>query len=191
MSSQKKPIEVLLACRQSVFDTQDLRALWTMKNDATLRVQISYYVKTGRLLRLRRGIYATTRTYNPLELAQKLANPSYVSLETALRMHGIIHQQDEMITCIGPYSRTMTVDGRRYEYHRMDLMLLSCPIGIERKKSVWVAGPERALCDALYLDYNPDVSRYSQWDGVILRALETEFSLPRITHGLRTRRLLP
>lgn len=190
MSSRTKPIEVLLASGMTVFSIDDLRMFWKMKNTATMRVQIRYYVTTGRILRLHRGIYALHAMYDPMECAQKLVRPSYISLDAALRMHGVIHQYSEEMTCIARYPRSYTIGGRTYQYHQITLALLSCPIGVRQQKTYAIASPERALCDALYLGFNPDTAAFTRWDKVLLATLAGEFSAPRVQHGLRIRSLL-
>ena len=53
---------------------------------------IKYYLRKGKLNRIYRGIYSLNKKYSQLELAQKLQPLSYVSLHTALSIHGINFQ---------------------------------------------------------------------------------------------------
>jgi len=191
MDSRTKPIEALLQSGHTVWSLGDLRILWGGVNPAALKSQVQYYQKSGRIIRIHRGIYALKKDYDPYELAQKLVCPSYISLESALRHHGIIHQYSNVFTCIAPYSRTFLVDQYEYRYHKMNTVLLSCPIGIQYSNAYAMALPERALFDALYLGFNPDVSSRENWDTTLLKKLAQEFSFPRVTSGLQQRSLLP
>jgi len=60
---------------------------------AQVRLQLSRWVKTGRLLQLRRGLYALAPTWRKLEphpflIANQLQRGSYVSLQSALAFYG-------------------------------------------------------------------------------------------------------
>jgi hypothetical protein len=191
MSAPIKPIEVLLQSGHTVWSLDDLRVLWNAKNPSSLKSQVQYYCEKKRIIRLHRGMYALNKEYNPFELAQKLVRPSYISLETALRKHGILHQHSRTITCIAPYPRSFTIEKLTYQYHQMDYALLSCPLGIQDCGTHLMALPERALCDALYLGFQSDVSLKKDWNTALLTKLVREFSFPRVISGLQQRSLLP
>ncbi len=106
---------------------------------------------TGQLIRLRKGVYALTKEYDSLELAQKLITPSYISLDTALQKHGVIFQATDIITSLAKYSRTLSVDGRDYEYSAVKEEILVNPLGIRKEEYYFIASPERAIADWLYL----------------------------------------
>lgn len=189
MSKQIKPIQALLKSKHSIFTADDLRILWNTSPNSFYET-IKYYVRTNQLLRLAKGVYTLDANYDPLELAQKLQIPSYISLETALRKQGIVQQYSEEITCIGTYPRTYTVDDRVYTYHQMNGVLLSCPIGIQKTETYNIALPERALVDSLYLGFQPDVLNYTNWNLEILQKLMQEFTAPRVTNGLKNYQIL-
>ncbi len=190
MSLRIKPIQALLTSGATVFTTDDLRQLWPSPTDNSLKLKITYYVRTRQIIRLTKGVYALDAQYNPLELAQKLQAPSYISLDTALRKVGIIQQYSTDITCIGTYPRTYEVDGKNIRYHQMSRTLLSYPLGIEQTATYAIALPERALVDVLYLGFQPDVDRYGHWDTQLLRKLVKEFSVPRVLQGLQQYKIL-
>ena len=190
MSLRIKPIQALLTSGTTVFTTDDLRQLWPSPTDNALKLKITYYVRTRQIIRLTQGIYALDAEYNPLELAQKLQTPSYISLDTALRKMGIIQQYSTEITCIGMYPRTYDVDGKHIRYHQMTTTLLSYPLGIEQTATYAIALPERALVDALYLGFQPDVGRHRHWDTHLLGKLIKEFAVPRVLQGLQQYKIL-
>jgi predicted transcriptional regulator of viral defense system len=184
MSSRIKPIEALLQSGATVWTIHDLRVLWKEAHAGALRDKVKYYVDCQRLLRLRKGLYALRKEYDPFELAQKLIQPSYISLESALREHGVLKQYSSTITCIAPYPREVIIDRRLYRYHRIKADLLSLPLGIEHRSHYDIASPERALCDAFYLGFQPDIGGHHQWNCRLLRDLRREFSVPRVSDGL-------
>jgi predicted transcriptional regulator of viral defense system len=76
-----------------VVDTESLRVLG--HDPGALSVQISRWVGSGRLIRLRRGLYLLPERYRRCPVGREyLANlvqtPSYVSLERALSIHQMI-----------------------------------------------------------------------------------------------------
>lgn len=190
MSKRIKPIQALLQDPSTVYTADDLRILWNIQSNSFYET-IKYYLRTNQIVRLAKGIYTLNRNYNPLELAQKLQTPSYISLETALRQAGVIQQYSEELTCVGTYPRVYEVDGKTIRYHQMNQSLLSYPAGIQQTAVYNIATPERALVDSLYFGFQPDVERYKDWDTRMLRKLEKEYNVPRVTLGLQQYQLLP
>jgi hypothetical protein len=115
-----------------------------------LKARINYYVKTGKLLSLRKGIYAK-KGYNPLELAVKVYTPSYISLETVLEGEGVIFQKYETIFAVSYLSRAIKVGNRQFRYRRIREDILINKEGVELKEGYAVATKERAFLDVLYL----------------------------------------
>jgi hypothetical protein len=135
---------------RTVFRLSDIAMLFGEEENEYLSDRLRYYVKTHRLLNLRKGIYAKP-DYNPLELANILYTPSYISLEYVLQQAGIIFQYDSRYTCVSYLSREIEVDGKTYSYRRIKEDIIMDMTGIVRK-SINIATPERAFLDILYLD---------------------------------------
>jgi hypothetical protein len=125
--------------------------LFPQQESKYLSERLRYYVQTDRLLNPRKGIYAKP-DYNPLELANILYTPSYVSLEYVLGQAGVVFQFDSRITSVGYLSRELEIDGRTYNYRRIKEEIIIDTTGIERKGNVNIATPERAFLDTLYLN---------------------------------------
>jgi len=86
-----------------VIDTQTLRSL--DGDPKALSVQLSRWVRRGKLVPLRRGMFllpaALRRNQPPLEyLANLLVLPSYVSLERALSFHGLIPERVPLVQSV-------------------------------------------------------------------------------------------
>jgi hypothetical protein len=104
------------------------------------------------LLNPRKGIYAKPG-YNPLELANILYTPSYVSLEYVLQQAGVIYQFESRITSVGYLSLELEIDGRTFSWRRIKEEIIMESGGVMRGTAgVNIATPERAFLDTLYLN---------------------------------------
>lgn len=133
-----------------------LRAIYS--NYSFPRNKIAGLEQNGSLIRLKRGSYVVSPNYSKqllsVELiANHLYGPSYVSMETALRFHGLIPEQVYAI-------RSMTVKRAkifensigRFEY--VTVPETYYPVGIMQQLvhenySFLIASPEKALCDMI------------------------------------------
>jgi hypothetical protein len=50
---------------------------------------LNKYVTAGKLIRVRRGLYAKDKDYNRFELATRINTPSYISFETVFTGSGL------------------------------------------------------------------------------------------------------
>ena len=71
----------------------------------SIRVQLHRWVKKGKLISLRRGLYSLTETYrrqplSPLRVANELYKPSYLSGLWVLSFLGLIPEMVVGYTCI-------------------------------------------------------------------------------------------
>lgn len=143
--------EKLYQSDKTVFTISDLRIIWAEQNPDALKASVKYFVDTGKLQRLKKGIYALPSGYKIFELAQKLVSPSYISLETALQKHGVIFQYSSAITSMAPYSRPFTIKKQKFQYHAIKKEILLNPSGVIKEKNYLMASAERAICDFVYL----------------------------------------
>lgn len=152
---------------KTVFTRDELSQLFPTDSVAKINSAIYYAVKTGKILRLRRGIYGKSE-YSTHELANKLYTPSYVSLETILNDHGVIFQSSNAIQSVSYLTRTTIVNGVNLVYRKIDYPVLINPIGIETKNNASSASLERAFLDAMMIfkDYHFDNLRPIDWDKV-------------------------
>lgn len=129
---------------------------------------VNYYVKTGELYRIRRGIYAKDKNYNRLELATRIFTPSYVSFETVLGQSGITFQHYNQIFVASYSTREIIADGQAYSYKSIKDAILTNQAGVLNTDNCSVASPERAFLDVVYLnnDYHFDNLTPLHWDTV-------------------------
>jgi len=116
------------------------------------------WVKEGKLVRLRQGHFAFPEYKNRpdyfLYFANRIYNPSYISLHTALAFYGIIPEMVVQITSVTSLKTAAFNNGfGEYSYKSVkeDLMF-----GYELKpmidhRIIRFATPEKALLDLLYL----------------------------------------
>lgn len=161
-------LEVLLRSPKTVFTTKDIALLWGEQAGNAVRVRLSKYVKTGKLVRVHRGIYAKDRQYDRFELATRIYIPSYISFETVLTRAGINFQYYGNIFVASYVTREITADGERISFVRMKEDILSNTAGIDHSGGYSIATKERAFLDRIFIskDYHFDHLDILDWDKV-------------------------
>lgn len=138
---------------KTVFSIQEIRLLTRgLYPAAVLPNRLSRLVRGGDILRLRQGVYALP-LYDPLEFACKIQVPSYISMETVLRKHGVIFQYDNTITLASYQPKVIyNPSGEVFLFRKLASSIL-----INRKGKVvtphyTIATVERAFLDLCYVD---------------------------------------
>jgi hypothetical protein len=169
----KKPtkgeyLEVLLRSPKTIFSTKDVALLWNENDNLVVTDRLKRYVRSGKLVRLRRGFYAKDKNYDPLELATRIYTPSYISFETVLTREGINFQKYDSIFVASYITREIKVGGQNISYIRIKNYVLSNTIGVEQNGNVAIATKERAFLDRIYIskDYHFDNLDTLDWDKV-------------------------
>lgn len=151
--------------KQTVFTSREIALLTREKSAVNLKNKISYYVKTGDILRLRRGVFAKDKDYDKNELAVKICTPAYISFETVLGREGVIFQYYKTIFVASYLSRNLSVDDNKIAYRKLKNDILMNSVGIINKGTYFEASKERAFLDMIYLfgDYYFDNLRSIDW----------------------------
>ncbi len=154
MSDQNRSIQYLLnSTDKTVFTTQDLNKIWQYENYPSLIHRIQYLNKTNKIAKLKQGVYSFTgRSINPLEMANKLRTPSYISFETVLQKEGIIFQWDQRITLASNQSINLTVADTNIVFRKLKPNILLNQQGITKQNNYFIACKERAILDTLYIN---------------------------------------
>jgi len=137
-------------------------------NPIDLGRQIPRWVKSGKLIKLRRRLYVLSTQYqktnpHPFLIANRIKRASYVSLQSALEYHGLIPEYVPSITsiCTGRPEEVFTPLGSFIFRHiKKDLFSTYQLIDLGEGQSAFVATPEKALLDLLYLTPGSDKSEY-------------------------------
>jgi len=153
---------------QTVFSLKEIAMLYPSITYNNLKRRLSYYVSTGKLRKLRKNVYSKIN-YDPFEIPQKIYFPSYISLDTALQEKGIIKKKLKTIFSISHISRKIIVDKNTIVYRLMPERILFNKQGIDERSGYFIASPERAFTDAVYIykDYHFDNLKNLDWDKVI------------------------
>ncbi|MDH3259066.1 MAG: hypothetical protein OEM19_06345 [Deltaproteobacteria bacterium] len=132
-------------------------------SDESAKVSASRYVKQGLLVRLKRNLYVLREKWKILEKEEKfiLANlmqvPSYISLMTALDYYEITTQmQRDFIESVAvKRTKEKEVEYITFRYTKVSEDLY---FDFRREKGFFIATPEKALLDTIYLS---SLGRYS------------------------------
>jgi predicted transcriptional regulator of viral defense system len=157
-------------------------------SEASSRVTASRYAKMGLLLRIKKNMYVLRERWVAAEKEEKflLANlaqtPSYISLATALDFYELTTQMQRNFFESVALKRTKKIDinGNIFRYTRIRNRLYH---GFKKEKGVFIATPEKALLDAIYLmsygRYALDLSAIDpkKIDGNELMRLSKEFPI--------------
>lgn len=173
VNMDKKPtkgeyLDILLRSAKTVFLTKDAALLWGEERESIISGRLNKYVRAGKLIRIRRGIYAKDNNYDRFELATRIYTPSYISFETVLTREGINFQYYSNIFVASYVTREINVNGQKISFVRMKDYVLSNTFGIENKKGYSTASKERAFLDRIYVskDYHFDNLDILNWDKV-------------------------
>jgi len=161
-------ISTILRSNKTVFSSKDIALLWGDSGTNAARIRIKYYIKTGGLYPLRRGLYSKDKNYDKFELATKIYTPAYISFETVLAKAGVIFQFYDQVFVASYQTREIVVDGKTYSFRKIKDEILTNSLGVEMKENYSIASPERAFLDVVYLnkDYHFDNLSPLNWDKV-------------------------
>jgi len=145
-------VYTLYSDARSVFRLKDVAMLTGETSFSSLNMKLNYYVRTGRLQNLRKGLYCKPN-YNQEELACRIFSPAYISLEYVLQRAGVIFQYDSRFTMLSYLSREIEIDDKIFSFRKIKNELLISSQGIEQcGNTTTIATPERAFLDMLYLN---------------------------------------
>jgi hypothetical protein len=141
----------LLRLGKPVLTTQDAALSLGMTVPAASRA-LARLAAAGLVLPVRRGLWSLDRRVDPLRLAEHLTAPfpAYVSLQSALFLHGMLSQIPQVVF-VASLAPTRTVKTRLgvFSVHRLAPRFFG---GFETTADgVRLARPEKALLDVLYL----------------------------------------
>lgn len=116
--------------------------------------KIAHLVKTGELIRLKKGLYAAadSENLNRALVANHLYGPSYVSLDWALSFYGLIPERVEEITSVTTgYAKTFRTPLGRFTYTPLPPLFYASGITVVEQGDIafMIAVAQKALCDKL------------------------------------------
>ena len=177
-------IEKLLVLNKNVFSTQDLSIIWGISVKKKLWEIIKYYVRKNKLYRIYRGIYSLDKKYSQFELAQKIQPISYISLHTALSIHGINFQYYSTFYSISLVSKKYLIADIEYSYHQVKDYIFYNKRGIVNKGLYFIANKQRAICDTLYMWPNMTFDHVDPLDTDTLLEIAKMYKNKRLVHDI-------
>lgn len=135
-----------------LFSLEDFCSFFKVPSE-TAKKFLSRQVKRGILLRLKRGIYALGEDHpSDFLIANKIYQPSYISLETTLSFYQIIPESIYSITSVTTKpTREFTVLGKTFLYKSLKKdAFFGYRVAIVQGEEVFIASPEKALADYFY-----------------------------------------
>lgn len=140
----------------NIFTAFDVEKYFSAEPAQAIRIQLFRFAKRGLLIQIKRGIYCFEKTkVDEFVLANRLYQPSYISLESALQFYGMIPDVPQAVTSINltTYKKLANEFGRFY-YSKIKKQLF---FGFTKVKSsqsddyIMIAHPEKSLLDYFYL----------------------------------------
>ena len=127
------------------------------------KVSACRYAGQGILIRIKRNIYMLRENWNRMDRTEKfqIANliqvPSYVSLMSAMDYYQITTQlqQDFIESIVVKRTKEMEIEKNTFNYSKIKQELY---FGFDKEKDFFIATPEKAFLDAIYL---MSLGRYS------------------------------
>jgi len=131
------------------FTIEDLEKITGFKRNY-LYLQLSRWVKTGVLERISGGVYIVSGTNIEIEkVASFLYPPNYLSFESALASYGILNLVPYTLTfATTRRTKTYKIEGREVLFRQIKKSLF---FGYREKKGAYIATPEKAFLDQLYM----------------------------------------
>jgi len=135
-----------------------------------IRLQLSRWVATGKIIQLRRGLYLLAEPYrkvspHPFLLANNLKKASYVSLQSALGFYGLIPEYVPSVTCVTTM-RPETIENPEgnfiFKHVKKSFFNNYQQIVLSDQQTAFIASPEKALLDLIYLMPHADSPEYLQ-----------------------------
>jgi predicted transcriptional regulator of viral defense system len=157
---------VQIVGEEPVFETALLLAGNADRRD--VQKQLSRWTQAGRLYQLRRGLYALAPPYqkvkpHPFLVANRLVRGSYVSCLSALAHYGLIPEVvpiTQSVTTARPARWNTPLGGFEFRHVRPTLLRGYVSLEVSPGQHAFVATPEKALLDWVYLQPHADSPTY-------------------------------
>lgn len=133
-----------------------------------IRRQLTRWKNAGRLLQLRRGLYALAPPHqkaktHPFLVANRMVRGSYVSCQSALAHFGLIPEYTPTVISVcanRPRGWDTPLGSYRYRHMRRKYLFGYRLLDLPQGQGALVAQPEKALLDLVYLTPGGDSMAY-------------------------------
>ena len=153
---------------EPVFETSQLLA--GEVDPFEVRKQLSRWVAAGKIYQLRRSLYTLAPPYqkinpHPFLIANHIQHYSYVSLQSALAYYDLIPERVPMTTSVTtgrPLLQNTPLGEYQFRHIQLDWFQAYSKIDLGPGQAAFVATPEKALLDLIYLEPHSDTAVYLQ-----------------------------
>jgi predicted transcriptional regulator of viral defense system len=157
---------IQIVARDPVFTSGFLLA--GEENRADISKQLTRWTKAGKIYQLRRGVYSLAPPYqkvapHPFLVANRLMPGSYVSLQSALAYYGLIPEFVPVTTSVTTRRQNRWENSLGvyvFRYLQEPFMFGYKQVEVAPKQMAFVAEPEKALLDLIYLTPGADSKEY-------------------------------
>ncbi|TSC86291.1 MAG: hypothetical protein G01um101416_714 [Microgenomates group bacterium Gr01-1014_16] len=131
-----------------VFTSQDFINLFNIASDVSA-VKLSRYKKLGYLISPKKGVfYLKGEVDNKFRIANRIYNPSYISLDSALSKYNIIPETVYTVTSVTTKAtREFDDEQTTYRYYKIKTQAYAGYVLVD---DAFVADPEKSVVDYLY-----------------------------------------
>ena len=137
-------------------------------NPTDVRRQLSRWTKGRRLYQLRRGLYLLAPPFqkvkpHPFLIANRMVRSSYVSCQSALAYYNLIPEHVPVVisvTTARPARWETPLGVYDFRHIKIDLLHDYRLVEMSNRQQVFVARPEKALLDLIYLQPGGDSPDY-------------------------------
>lgn len=149
-----------------VFTSSEIKNIFF--NQKNILIQVSFWLKKGYLEKVKDGVYILSKfksEIDPMVLADKIYNPSYLSLEFALNYYGIIPDIPGTYTSVvSKKTNSFKNNFGNFTYQKIKPEFFTgYEVHSEKNVSFNIATPEKALMDYLYLNKNKLAAEGDFW----------------------------
>jgi predicted transcriptional regulator of viral defense system len=137
-------------------------------NTREIHRQLSRWRQSGKIYQLRRGLYCLAPPFrkkfpHPFLVANRLLPASYVSRQSALAYYGMLPEHVPVTTCVttdrpGHWETPLGIFD--YRHIQVDFFAGYRSIAVGEKQQAFIAAPEKALLDLIYLEPGGDTPDY-------------------------------
>lgn len=155
-----------LMADEPVFSSSILKAGNAMPSK--IQLQLTRWVKAGKLIQLRRGLYALAEPYrktnpHPFLVANRMKRASYVSLQSALAHYGLIPEYVPVVTSVTtgrPEHLRTKLGSFTFRHIKKAVFKGFQKIEVSTGQFAFIASPEKSLADLLYLTSGSEREAY-------------------------------
>ena len=189
-----------IAGEEPVFESELLLA--GDANPKDIRRQLSRWRHAGKIIQLRRGLYCLAPPFqkvkpHPFLVANRMVPASYVSLQSALANYGMIPEYVPVTTSVTtrrPDRWETPLGIFDFRHIQIDFFTGYQRVDLGEKQQAFIATPEKALLDLVYLEPGGDLLDYlvemrlenlSRLDWQVFERLAGRIEKPKLTRAAK------